>query len=808
MNQFIQRKRWEYPCLILLFTSVLCVWKRSSAQIRYSITEEIEQGSVVGNIAKDLGLDVHKLADRRFRIVSTSMQPLFQVNHNNGVLYVNKNIDREELCERNSICLINLKTVVENPLEIHYVGVEIVDINDNSPSFPEKEKRLEIAESTLPGARFPLDAANDPDVGINSLRSYELNHNEHFQLEVKDRRKDNKIPLLILKTPLDREINTEHQLLLTAFDGGNPRRSGTLNISIVVLDINDNSPVFDKEIYTVSLKENVPVGTFVIKLNATDLDEGPNGDIIYAFGNNIRSKVYDIFSLDASTGEITVKGLMDFEESEIYEIDVQASDKGPVPFNVHCSVVVKIEDVNDNTPEIDVTSLSSLIPEDSSPGTVIALISVLDIDSNSNGQVVCSLSENTPFELKSSFQNNLYSLVTKGHLDRERISFYNISIFAKDCGEPSLSSFKTIHVQISDVNDNSPSFSQNPYTFYLYENNAPGASVFSVTASDLDQNENARVSYEIPKGEGAGTETFLNINYENGNIYALKSFDFENLKNFKFHVTARDSGEPSLSSNVTVNVFILDQNDNAPVILSPLSPNGSAEAVEEIPRSVNTGYLVTKVRVYDADIGYNAWLSFSLQQITDPSLFGLERHTGEIRTLRPITEADSTEHKLIVQVKDNGNVSLSTTATVLISTVENTESFAISDFANGPKNQGENIVTFYLMVTLGSVSFLFVVSVITLLVTQCCKPSCVSSKYARDPNYAEVSGNGTLCHSIQYRAGDKRYMLVGPRMSIGSAIVPASNRNTLVFAESRRKDSLEDCFMLQTSEYVLFSTVD
>ncbi|XP_015205217.2 protocadherin alpha-8-like isoform X6 [Lepisosteus oculatus] len=793
-NEFRHRKIWQQSLRILIVAGLLCFCKTASAQIRYSVYEENNQGSIVGNIAKDLGLDIGKLGERRFRIVSASGEPPFQVNQNTGVLYVNRNIDREVLCERNSLCLINLKTVVENPLEIHYVGVEIVDINDHSPSFPEKEKRLEIAESTLPGTRFPLETAHDPDVGVNALRSYKLSQNEHFELEIKDRGEDNKIPILILKKSLDRELHTAHRLLLTALDSGQPQRSGTLNISVVVLDINDNSPVFEKEVYAVTLKENAPIGTFVIKVNATDLDEGPNGEVVFSFGNNIRSKVYDIFNLDVNTGEITVKGLIDFEEKDMYEIDVQATDRGPVPFTVHCSVVVKIEDVNDNAPEIEVTSLSSVIAEDSSLGTVIALVNVADIDSGINGQVVCSLLENMPFELKPSFQDNLYSLVTKKRLDRETISYYNISIIAKDRGQPSLSSFKTVNVTISDINDNSPKFSQTPYTFYLYENNVPGASVFSVSASDIDQDENARVSYEILRGDhvDSGLTSFISVNYDTGNIYALKSFDFEELKTFEFQVTAKDCGVPALSSNATVKVFILDQNDNAPVILSPLSSNGSAEAVEEIHRNVNPGYLVTKVRVYDADIGYNAWLSFSLLQVSDPSLFSLERYTGEIRTLRSFTETDSSEHKLIIQVKDNGNVSLSASATIHITTVESIESSAVSEFKNTAKRQEENNVTFYLIVSLGSVSSLFLVSIITLVAMQCCRSMTrISSRSSMDKNYADVSGNGTLCHSIQYRAGEKRYMLVGPRMSIGSTIGVGSNRNTLVFAENGSKDPNE-----------------
>ncbi|XP_015205224.2 protocadherin alpha-6-like isoform X13 [Lepisosteus oculatus] len=780
MRQRTQNKGFLFQWMIVRF-AVLCFWGSASAQIRYSIPVEIKQGSIVGNIAKDLGLDMKSLADRRFRVVSGSKEPLLQANRNDGILYVGKNIDREELCERSSVCLLNVKIVVENPLEIHHVAVEIVDINDHSPSFPEHEKRLEIAELTLPGARFQLDSAQDPDTGVNTLRFYKLSQNEHFELEVRDRGEDNKIPFLILKNPLDRELNREHKLLLTAFDGGNPQRSGTLNITIAVLDINDNRPIFSQEVYTVSLLENAPLGTIVTRVNATDLDEGQNGEVIYSLGNTAKSKVYEIFDLDVITGEITVKGSIDFEERDVYELNVQASDKGHVPLSTDCSVVVKISDVNDNAPDIDITSLSNVISEDSSPGTVIALVSVTDLDSGANGRVVCTVSENVPFDMKSSFQDNLYSLVTNSHLDRETVPQYNITIIAKDSGQPSLSSLKTIQVTVSDVNDNSPKFSQSLYSFYLAENNIPGVPIFTVTASDRDMNENALVSYHISDDTESFVLSSLNINSENGNVYALKSFDFENIKKFDFQVIAKDAGVPCLSSSVTVNVFILDQNDNAPVILPPLSAKGSEEPVVEVPRSVNAGYLVTKVRAYDADIGYNAWLSFSLQHITDSSLFGLERYTGEIRTLRTFTESDKTEHKLIIEVKDNGNVSLSATVTLLISTVENSVTDAFSGAKSTAAVHEENNTTFYLIVTLGSVSFLFVMSIIALVAMQCCRPKgYLTSKFSRDTNLTDISGNGTLCHSIQYRGGEKRYMLVGPRTSIGSAVVGLrSNGNTL-----------------------------
>ncbi|XP_029297671.1 protocadherin alpha-6-like isoform X6 [Cottoperca gobio] len=781
----MEQRRYEMRrargCLFSCVVAVL-LWSGTSAQIRYSISEEVNEGTVVGNIAKDLGLDKSTLKERKYRIVSSNADPLFHVNQNDGVLYVSRKIDREEVCAQSSTCLINLKTVLENPLEVHYVVVEVVDINDHSPSFPEKEKTLEIFESVLPGVRIPLQQAQDPDGGPFSVQQYKLSPNDHFRLEVKDKGEDGKIPILIVQKSLDREAAGSHSLILTALDGGKPPKSGTMNILVKVLDVNDNTPVFSKDVYSVMLSENAPLGTTVVQVNATDLDEGQNGEVVYSFSSIVNHRFLKLFDINPSTGEITVKGLIDYEHKDKYEIEIQASDKGLAPLATQKSVIIKIVDMNDNAPEIEVTSFSSSIPEDSRPGTTVALISVNDLDSGLNGKVICSIDKDVPFTLSPSLQDKMYSLVTKSPLDREKQSHYELTITAKDAAQPPLSSEKTISVVVSDVNDNRPEFSLSPYTFYVTEANDPGASVFSVKASDRDENDNALISYHILRdgSEGNKLTSFLNINSETGDILALKSFDFETLKKFQFQVVASDSGTPSLSNNVTVNVFILDQNDNAPVILYPVSSNGSAEGVEEIPRNVNAGHLVTKVRAYDADIGYNGWLLFSLQEVSDHSLFALDRYTGRIRTLRSFTETDVAEHKLLILVKDNGNVSLSATATVLVKVVEPKEAFAASDVKSATKDDEDDNVTFYLMITLGSVSTLFLISIIVLIAMQCSKSTDYTSKYLQEPNY-----DGTLCHSIQYRSGEKRYMLVGPRMSIGSTIVPGSHANTLMLPDRR-----------------------
>ncbi|XP_063045463.1 protocadherin alpha-3-like [Engraulis encrasicolus] len=775
-RSWLKSLQWLVFCFVFLFRS------ESLGQIRYSISEEQEDGAAVGNIAKDLGVDLRAMKERQFRIVSSSGESLFRVDEN-GVLHVDGKIDREQVCDRSSVCLINLKTVLENPLEIHYVEVEIVDINDHAPTFLESEKRLEISESAQRGARFQLQQARDPDGGINSVQLYKLSDNDHFRLEVKDRGKDGKIPVLVLQKPLDRETSPVYKLVLTAFDGGKPVKTGTVNIIIDVIDVNDNAPFFTEDVYSVTLEENAPIGSTVIQVNATDLDEGLNGEVIYSFGNEVNSKLRELFDLNSVSGEITVRGHIDFEENDIYQVDIQASDKAIASLTTDKTVTIKIVDVNDNTPEIEVTSFSKAIQEDSRPGTTVALISVTDLDSGVNGKVICSVKGDLPFKLMPSLKHNMYALVTSSLLDREDVSQYDVPLKATDSGSPPLSSMKTITVMVADVNDNSPVFSLNPYTFYVAENNVPGDAMFSITASDRDVDENGIIRYQICRQceEESKYTSFLNINAESGEVYALKSFDYETVKTFQFHVLARDDGKPPRESNVTVHVYVLDQNDNPPVILYPVSSNGSYEGTEELARNVNMGHFVTKVRAFDQDVGYNGWLLYSIHQMTDHTLFGLDRYTGQIRTLRALTETDEPEHKLLILVKDNGNISLSATATLTIKLVEPKEAFAASD-VQGPDSTGEeNDVTFYLIITLGSVSALFLISIIVLVVMQCSKSPDYGSKYLQDTNY-----DGTLCHSIQYRSGDKRYMLVGPRMSIGSTLAPGSNANTLMLPDRRR----------------------
>ncbi|NWI53499.1 PCDGM protein, partial [Calyptomena viridis] len=696
----------------------------SSAQIRYSIPEELTRGAFVGNIAKDLGTDVAKLAAANLQVLSDSDSQYFSVNVNTGVIMVSERIDREQLCGQNPRCFLHLKLAIENPVEFYRIEVEILDINDNPPEFPTDEVSLRIYELASLGARFPIQPAQDPDVGTNTLQTYHLSANDNFNLNVKARTDGGKFPELVLERALDREFRAFHYLVLTAEDGGSPPQSSKIRITIQVLDANDNHPVFDRPSYGARLVENSPLGTLVVKLNATDVDEGPNGDIRYSLSSHNSAALRQIFAIDEQTGEIRVQGNLDFEEATVYEIEVEAKDMGSPTMEEHCSVVVEITDVNDNAPEIVLTSVSSPVQEDATPGTVIALIGVKDSDSGDNGQVRLQIAKELPFKLVSSFKEH-FSLVTNGPLDREKASGYNITVRAVDSGSPQRATQKTFYLRIADVNDNAPNFSSPFDTAHVQENSLPGTSVFSVSASDPDEGSNAKLSYSILDNgmQDVPISTYFRIDQDNGTIYTVRALDYEQDKVFQVPVEVKDAGSPALSSTAVVHVFVLDENDNAPNIVYPSVPKGSAFH-QAIPALAEPGYLVTKIVAVDADSGHNAWLSYQLQETTETLPFQVERRSGEIRLAQALRESEDS-HRLVVEVRDNGTPSLSASVVIVISLEEN----SVQDFSKSldlPQSSPKDTnLTLYLIISLVSISIVSCV-MFALAAARCLKAGSAS----------------------------------------------------------------------------------
>ncbi|XP_043983717.1 protocadherin gamma-C5-like [Gambusia affinis] len=764
--------RWQ----AIWWHQLFILWTTIEAQTRYTIPEELKPGSVVGNLAKDLGLSLSDIFDRKLRVASEADEQYFSVDPGKGELVVNDRIDREALCGQSASCVLPLQLVIENPLHLHRLEVEIKDINDNSPVFQAKELPLKIAESAAVGTRFLLETAEDLDVGVNSVKSYTLTRNECFTLKMKDVNGGRAVPELVLEKALDREKKAVHKLKLTAVDGGNPALSGSSEIVITVLDINDNFPVFEKNTYTVSLEESAAKDTSIIKITATDADEGSNGEIEFSFGSRTPESVLSIFEIRPSTGEIYLKGHLDYEKDASYKIEISAKDKGVPEMESYCHLQIDVLDINDNIPEIVLTSEPQPVREDAPSGTVVALLNARDADSGNNSKVTLQSNKGSPFALKPSFSNN-YALVTSGPLDREKFSQYNIEITASDSGSPPLSSKKVIPVTIIDVNDNPPNFNQPSYNVYLKENGVPGSILYSVSASDLDSGENAKISYSIldSKVQDVSVSSYVYINSDNGSIYSMHSFDYEKLKVFQIQVQAKDQGSPSLSSNATVHVFILDQNDNTPAVIYPSSAALGSVSHQRMPRSAKAGHLVTKVTAVDADSGHNAWISYRLAEATDASLFTVNQYTGEVRTKRAVYEQDDSSQRLLIEIKDDGQPVQSATATVSI-LLEDGLHEPILDLRHKMSEPSKKTgrITLYLILSLASVSVLSLVTFLVLAVKcirgsrssgSCCMRRSDCDDY-KNPNrnlqiqlntdgpikYVEVLGGDMMSQSQSFRS--------------------------------------------------------
>ncbi len=788
---------------VLLFIWFLSL-SSALGQVSYSIPEEMAKGSLVGNIAQDLGLDLKRLKSGKARIYTGDNAEYIELNKERGVLLIKERIDRETLCGQTTPCALHFQIILENPMEFYSVTVEVTDINDHSPSFKRAEMKFRISESAATGAVFVLERAMDLDVGINGLQTYILKPTDNFSLKLQSQADGSKLVKMVLQKPLDREKQEHLSLVLTAIDGGDPQLSGTAQIHITVLDANDNAPVFTQEIYKASITENALKGTSVRTVSASDLDEGSYGKITYAITNTL-DNVPELFEINETNGEVKVTGNIDYEKARHYQIHVQASDDGGLTDS--CKIDVDVIDINDNKPQINIMSKLTTISENSNPGTVVTMINAQDPDAGENGKIDCSILENIPFALKST-NANFFSLVTDGDLDRERESEYNISVTCADEGVPSLSSSVTLSLQISDVNDNAPVFDKSSYETSVQENNTPGLSIFTVRARDADFNQNARVSYilEDSSVNGVPVSSLLSVSADSGVIHAVRSFDYEQIKDFTFRVKAQDGGNPPLSSNVSVKIMIQDQNDNAPQVLYPVQ-SGASVVAEIVPRSADVGYLVTKVVAVDVDSGQNAWLSYKLQKSTDRALFEVGLQNGEIRTVRQVTDKDAVKQRLTVVVEDNGQPSRSATVNVNVAVADSFPE-VLSEFTDftHDKDYNDNL-TFYLVLALAVVSFLFIVSIIAILSVKCYRWRREQMFYKSGANlpvipyypplYADVGGTGTLQHVYNYevcRTTDSRKSDLKYGRPCSESIISLDSSGTQTLTHAQRAKLINEDF--------------
>nr|AAD43762.2 protocadherin beta 8 [Homo sapiens] len=719
----------------------------------YSVVEETEGSSFVTNLAKDLGLEQREFSRRGVRVVSRGNKLHLQLNQETADLLLNEKLDREDLCGHTEPCVLRFQVLLESPFEFFQAELQVIDINDHSPVFLDKQMLVKVSESSPPGTAFPLKNAEDLDIGQNNIENYIISPNSYFRVLTRKRSDGRKYPELVLDNALDREEEAELRLTLTALDGGSPPRSGTAQVYIEVVDVNDNAPEFQQPFYRVQISEDSPISFLVVKVSATDVDTGVNGEISYSLFQ-ASDEISKTFKVDFLTGEIRLKKQLDFEKFQSYEVNIEARDAGG--FSGKCTVLIQVIDVNDHAPEVTMSAFTSPIPENA-PETVVALFSVSDLDSGENGKISCSIQEDLPFLLKSSV-GNFYTLLTETPLDRESRAEYNVTITVTDLGTPRLTTHLNMTVLVSDVNDNAPAFTQTSYTLFVRENNSPALHIGSVSATDRDSGTNAQVTYSLlpPQDPHLPLASLVSINTDNGHLFALRSLDYEALQAFEFRVGASDRGSPALSSEALVRVLVLDANDNSPFVLYPLQ-NGSAPCTELVPRAAEPGYLVTKVVAVDGDSGQNAWLSYQLLKATEPGLFGVWAHNGEVRTARLLSERDAAKQRLVVLVKDNGEPPCSATATLHLLLVDGFSQPYLPLPEAAPAQGQADSLTVYLVVALASVSSLFLFSVLLFVAVLLCRRSRAASvgrcSVPEGPfpgHLVDVRGTGSLSQNYQY----------------------------------------------------------
>ncbi|XP_068273288.1 protocadherin beta-15-like [Nyctibius grandis] len=738
---------------VLCLSAFLSLAHAGPEPLRYSVAEEGASGSVVANVAADAGLAPAQLSARRARLASEDGRQRLGLERGTGRLVVAERLDREELCGSRLTCTLPFELLLSDPLQFFRVEVTVEDINDHSPVFPEERVTFKILETSNPGSRFPLEGARDLDVGSNSIQAYSIAPaNEYFSVSFGSRIKGKKYVELVLEKPLDREEQSELGFSVIAVDGGSPPRSGTTQIHIVVLDVNDNAPIFTQELYVVQVLENAPEGSVVLSVVATDRDVGVNGDISYEFSQGV-GQSNSAFTIDPKSGEIKLRKPLDFEAAKNHELSVRATDGGGL--SAMCKVLVEVVDVNDNAPELVVSSFSSPIPENALPGTVVALFTVRDRDAGANGKISCALEDQLLFSLRPAYKN-YYELVTVSALDQEETARHVLTVTAADAGSPPLTTTQTFTVDISDINDNAPVFNQTSYTMYVRENNVPTVLVGAVSASDADVGPNAKVTYSLAPAHPAERPpcSCISVNSENGHVFVLQPLDYEQVKQMEVLVSASDAGSPPLSANVTVRLVVVDENDNVPLVLHP-SQESSPPSSELVPISAEAGYLVTKVVAVDADSGQNSWLSYHLLRATEPGLFSVGAQSGEVRLRRPVTERDAVKQKLVILVRDNGQPPLSATAALSAVLLKDFSDMRLPQSSLAMEDEGGSL-TIYLIISLVFVSLLFLVSMAAFIALKVCKRKELKGGHvlygASDlqSGLADMGAAGTLPHAYCY----------------------------------------------------------
>ena len=680
----------EEQCAGVFLCVLLCllvqVGSQSNSLLEYRIMEELPRGTLIGNIVNDARLSQkYTRGDLRHLRFSFLDQPdlnfnAIDIEETTGMLRISRRIDRDDMCPHQPICEVFLDVAVRPAqyFQVINMKIEIMDSNDNKPTFPQKEIMLEISEATPAGMGFALPLAEDPDSGSFSVQMYELaSRSLYFDIRQTNRGLGETDLKLVLRQQLDREQQDFYQIRVAAFDGGVPAKYDRMTINITVTDANDNRPKFNNQTYTVTVAENAPFNHTILQVHATDRDIGVNGKLKYDFTDRTREHYGEIFGINSKSGAIYLRKPLDFEKESIYHLVVSANDGGPKLEPGTAAVIVKVRDINDNAPQISINTLTpsgrAEVEENSAIGAFVAHISAKDQDSDKNGEVVCFMTDSR-FHLEH-LQRTQYKIVTGIGLDREKEARFEVLVTCQDLGEPRQSTTETITVTVLDKNDHAPSFSKKYYSYRIRENNRVNAILVTVNATDKDRGSNAVVTYRLPSDAGNA----FKIHPSSGAIRANIPFDYETKEEYRFHVVAEDRGTPRKTASAVVMITILDVNDEVPKFQKQ---SYSFKVTENQAPHKTIGIVSATDR--DAE-PYNR-IRYTLAPIGSTDYFEVHAETGRILTLQRLDREKKPIHYLTVEASNPGFSGMSSSVSVTIHVVDENDNIPVIDFPNENNN--------------------------------------------------------------------------------------------------------------------------
>lgn len=670
--------------------------------LEYLVVEELPPETLIGSVERDYQLNRKysptTLEQLRFRFLSTPGvrdRALFAVDRNSGVLRTAERIDREVICPGSSRCFVAFDVAV-SPMryfQIIKIRVEIVDVNDNAPVFPQPTVSLELSEAAEIGATLPLPNAVDLDAGRNGACEYQLlPPDDHFLLQITpvvDASGKCAARLrLVLAQGLDRETVDRFRLGVVAVDLGEPiRRSGSLQVEVVVLDANDHAPTFNRSAYTASVAENTPPGRPLLQLTAVDRDAGLNGKVRYTFVGRTMSEHGSLFRLDADTGVVSTLRRLDFEVRSFYRLFVAANDLGDVyggaRLTSHTLVEITVIDVNDHAPQICLHSQhqnhshpgrqkSASVSINSSAadrcrnasfvtvvadvadnnGSFVAHATVTDADSGENGRFNCRLegSSASKFTLRRLYATEFVIVTAVGSINAAeseldgggpdspgRRVVGDFVLVCGDHGDPEMTSLKHVRVEAYEPNSHAPVFVSDLYHASTAENNELGTLLTRVEATDADKHGN-RVRYRLA-GDPSSAQLFA-VDAWTGVVSAVTSFDRERTSTVETIVVAEDSGFPSLSASARLIVTVRDLDDECPVFQQR---RYTFRVVENQP----AGTVVGDVTAVDRDTFPFNRIVYALDPDSD-RFFRVDPDMGRLVIRRPLDREERSSYRAVV----------------------------------------------------------------------------------------------------------------------------------------------------------------